>query len=179
MPMCGARPAYPFNDQLPGLVGQNARHHLIPWAAVCVVGRDYIVNERARIQAFFDSYDANSLLSANLGQWGGTGQAKLLDGDDGLITQVFESNNEALEEFSGLLSWLPGNLVVGPTNRPLHPDPGEAFDDFACERRAVFDGEYAGLKAEWGSGGDQQKFELIKDLAGKLMLDDHANAGLW
>ncbi|SCY14911.1 hypothetical protein SAMN05216233_104230 [Desulfoluna spongiiphila] len=179
MPMCGARPAYPFNDILPGAVGQNARHHLIPWAEVCVVGRDYIMDERVRVQGFFDSYDANSLLTANLGEWGGTGQLKELDGDDGLINQILQQNNAALEEFAGLLSWLPGNLVVGPTNRPNHPDPGEAFDDFACGRRGAVDGEYAGLRAEWESADDQQKYELIKDLAGKVMLNDLANAGLW
>ena len=179
MPMCGARPNYPFNDILPGNVGQNARHHLIPWAEVCVVGRDYIIGEQARIQAVFDSYDANSLLAANLGEWGGTLQQKVLGGDDGLINQILEGNAAALEEFAGLLSWLPGNLVVGPTARPLHPDPGEAFDDFACTRRSVTDGEYAGLMVGWGNADDQGKLELIKTLAGKTMLDDSANAGLW
>ncbi|VFQ45346.1 hypothetical protein [Desulfoluna butyratoxydans] len=179
MPMCGARPAYPFNDILPGAVGQNARHHLIPWAQVCAVGRDYIIDEQARIQAVFDHYDAASLLAANLGGWGGTGQAKVLAGGDGLINQILVRNGEALEEFAGLLSWLPGNLVVGPTVRPLHPDPGEAFDDFACERRSATDGEYADLRVEWENADDQQKFELIKDLAGKAILNDSANAGLW
>ena len=124
MPMCINRPNYPFSDQLPGVVGQHARHHLIPWRDVCVVGRDYIDGDEQRMAAFFNHFNEVALQDANLGEWGGTNQDKRIEGADGLIREVLQGNAAAEEEFCGLISWLPGNLVIGPTNRPNHAGTG-------------------------------------------------------
>ncbi len=127
-----ARPGYPYPDA----VGNNARHHIIPWKETVDFGMANFTSKDEMVGVI-------SLLMTrhpNLGEY--ASPEALADG-------VLNQQNAALETWQGLLAWLPGNLVIGPQNRPN--DPGEQFDVTAltCLKTVDADASYTDIFTLW------------------------------
>lgn len=146
------RPNYPFNDKVDNNV---TRHHIIPWESIMNEGVRLITTQE-QITDLFKKYQ--KICEANIGCF--------LNKEE-LIDEIILQNNEAIETYKELLAWLPGNLVVGPSERD--DDPGQNIDLKALAFMQETNNGYERLANDWND--ENSRINVIHFLAGGCSLD--------
>jgi hypothetical protein len=167
----------------PALANGGTRHHIIPngnpndlnndWLSglgyrLFIPNADENLNQDQQdqlhllIQALTDNQWLNQIV-LQLGAYAPPNQQP-----GGLWAQLEEdvinaANVEAREVLQDMIAWIPGNLVVGPQNRPN--DPGNHFDFCAMMCRTQLNNNYPNYNPVWMGNDDQQKRNAIIVLA--------------
>lgn len=120
-PQSNNRPSFPFGGAVP--TGRT-RHHIIPWEdLVKSAVKELPPNRRKQFLM-----DYSMLRPVTISKF----RFQTGEDIDNFLRALNNNEKEAIETYREIIAWLPGNIVIGPSNRPN--DPGDKFDKdaFAC-----------------------------------------------
>ncbi|MCC3527681.1 MAG: hypothetical protein JGK21_05220 [Microcoleus sp. PH2017_22_RUC_O_B] len=123
-PQSNDRPSFPFGGTVP--TGRT-RHHIIPWKHLVESAEKELPSNKRK--QFLMDY--SMLRPVTISRFKFQTGADI----DNFLSALNNKEKEAVETYREIIAWLPGNIVIGPSNRPN--DPGDNFDKyaFACLRK--------------------------------------------